>query len=316
MRALAVEPRAPVAPELPIRPCRARRRLGLPAAVAAALLGVIASLLTPVRPVVPPGAVASTREITSGGRRRYELVVAPLERVRARLPLYVVLDGSDATPAHEERRTGFAPLAAAGRAVLVYPAGVGESWNAGQGCCGPAGRDRVDDVAFVLAVVADAVDTLDVDPSEVFLVGYSNGGKLALRVAAADPGRFAGVAVYAAVPLVDIAHGPPVPVLVSGGTADPRTPFAGPPRRQNGATAPSVLGTVGILRRRDATSGPPQRWSLAGGRVQVSLWRGASTRSQVELVAYLGRDHTYPRRHNSPLALRVLIERFFAHLGA
>lgn len=296
------------------RPLQARR-LGLPLGIVAAVVGVIASLLVPVRPVVPRGAQASTRYLRVGGRRRSELVVQPADRNDALLPLYVVLHGSLATPAYEERRTELAPLAARGRAVLVYPRGVGQSWNAGQGCCGQAGADDVDDVAFVRAVVDNAVATLGVSPSEVFLVGYSNGGKLALRLAAADPGQFAGVAVYAAVPLVDLEDGPPIPVLVSGGTADDRTPYSGPPSVQGGATAPSVTGTAAILRRRDGADGPAEEQTLAGGKVRVTTWRGSNPRAVVQLVSYEGRDHSWPQTHNSPLPLAGLIERFFDSLG-
>ena len=292
-----------------------RRRWGLPLTLAAAVAGMAAAMLVPVGPTVPPGARAWTRYLGVGGRRRSELVVAPRSGT-AGLPLYVVLHGSDATPAFEERRDGFAYLAGQGRAVLVYPAGFGESWNAGQGCCGPAGATRSHDVAFVEAVVADAVAHLGVERRRVYLVGYSNGGKMALRVLAADPSAFAGVAVYAATPLVPAGHGPPVPVLLAGGTADSRTPWAGPPRVQNGAFAPSVTGATTILRRRDQAEGKGEVRELAGGRVTVTTWRGSSPRRVVRLVAYQGRGHAWPQAHDSPLQLAPLIVGFFDTVGS
>ncbi len=288
----------------------ARRRWGWPLAAMAAGVGVLVASLLPVRPLVPRGARAWTRTVVVGDRRRSELVVAPRQGTRG-LPLYVVLHGSDATPTFEERRTGLAYLAGQDRAVLVYPAGFGESWNAGQGCCGPAGATHSHDAAFIEAVVADAITHLGVDPRQVFLVGYSNGGKMALRMLAADPGAFAGVAVYGATALVPVGSGPAVPVLVAGGTADPRTPWSGPPRVQNGALAPSVVGTVGILRRRDRANGPGETETLAGGRVTVTTWRGRSPRQVVALVGYRGRGHDWPQAHDSPLELAPLIVRFF-----
>ncbi len=292
-----------------------RRRLGLPLAVTAATAGMVAAMLLPVRPAVPTGARAWTRTIVVGGRRRHELVVAPRHDAVG-LPLYIVLHGSDATPAFEERRTGLSYLAGEGRAVLVYPAGFAQSWNAGQGCCGGAGATHSDDVAFIEAVVADAVDHLGVDPRRVFLVGYSNGGKMALRMLSVDPGAFAGVAVYAATPLVPVEHGPPVPVLIAGGTADPRTPWSGPPQVQNGALAPSVVGAADLLRRRDRTGPVATVTTAAGGRVRLTTWQGPSRREVVRLVAYRGRGHAWPQAHDAPLPLAPLVVAFFDRVSA
>ncbi len=317
LRPAGVPPPADPSPEAERHPAASagRRRLGLPLVLAAAVAGMAAAMLVPVAPSVPPGARAWTRYVEVRGRRRSELVVAPRSGT-AGLPLYVVLAGSDATPSFEERRDGFAYLAGEARAVLVYPAGYAESWNAGQGCCDGAGATRSDDVAFVEAVVADAVAHLGVDPRRVYLVGYSNGGKMALRMLAADPGAFAAVAVYAATPLVGVSHGPPVPVLLAGGTADPRTPWAGPPVVQNGALAPSVSGAAAILRRRDRADGNGETTEAAGGRVRTTTWRGSSPRSLVRLVAYRGRGHAWPQAHDSPLPLAPLIVGFFDLVGS
>lgn len=317
LRPAGVPPPADPSPGVGRRaPGRTRRRCwGLPLTLAAVIAGMTAAMLVPVAPSVPAGARAWTRYLELRGRRRSELVLAPRAGTVG-LPVYVVLEGSDTTTAFEERRDGFAYLAGEGRAVLVYPAGHDESWNAGQGCCDGAGAAHSDDVAFVEAVVADAVAHLGVDPRRVYLVGYSNGGKMALRVLAADPGAFAGVAVYAATPLVPVGHGPPVPVLLAGGTADSRTPWSGPPRVHNGALAPSVTGAAAILRRRDRADRDREVTGLAGGRVRVTTWRGSSPRRVVRLVAYRDRGHAWPQAHGSPLRLAPLIVEFFDSVGS
>lgn len=272
------------------------RRLGLPLLLAAAVVGASGAMFVPVRPLVPPGARAWNRTVVVSGRRRHELIVAP-RRGTAGRPLLVVLHGSDATPAFEERRTGLAPLAGEGRAVLAYPAGVGESWNAGGGCCGAAASRGVDDVAFLRAVVADAVDRLGVDPRRVYLVGYSNGGKLALRMLAADPRPWAGVAVFGAVPTVPLGPGgAPVPVLLAGGTADGRTPWS------------AIVAAAEHLGR-----GATTRTELAGGRVAVTTWAGGGDgRGRVRLVAYKGWGHEWPEARDAPLPLAALIEELSA----
>lgn len=266
---------------------------------------------------------------------RSELVVTPLRRPTGSLPLYVVLHGSGSTPASAARRTGLLPLAAAGRALLLYPQGIGRSWNAGQGCCGAAGASGVDDVGFVLAAVDDAVAELGASPSEVHLVGYSNGGKLALRLAAEHAERWAAVATFAAVPLTPLGAGAPVPLLLAGGTDDRRTPWEGGPSIQRGALAPSVTGAAeAYLAAYGLGGATPERVALARDRVEVSTWRGRSPRSVVRLVAYRGWGHAWPGggslaggssllggggwplpRRRPPIELAALVDRFFAERG-
>ena len=79
---------------------------------------------------------------------------------------------ADALGLDRLRRSGIA---------LAYPAGIDGSWNAGD-CCGIAKAERVDDVAFVNAVLDDAGSRLPIDPLRRGLLGYSGGGMLAYRV--------------------------------------------------------------------------------------------------------------------------------------
>ncbi|MDA8282493.1 MAG: hypothetical protein M0Z42_04145, partial [Actinomycetota bacterium] len=85
----------------------------------------------------------------------------------------------------------------------------------------------------------------------------------------------------------------------------------------NGGPAPSVLGTAALLRRRDGLDHPGagRRERLAGGRVTVTTWRGASRRQVLQLVAYRGRGHDWPQAEDAPLPLAALIEEFFNSLG-
>ena len=78
-------------------------------------------------------------------------------------------------------------------ATVVLPTGLGEreSWNAG-GCCGSAARSDIDDVGFLARTIArlraEGADT-------VFVVGYSNGGMLAYRLACERPELVDAIAV-------------------------------------------------------------------------------------------------------------------------
>ena len=65
-----------------------------------------------------------------------------------------------------ERASGLDRRAAAAGAVVVYPDGLGQSWDAGT-CCGYAVRHHVDDVRFLTRVVADVERRVLIDRSRI-----------------------------------------------------------------------------------------------------------------------------------------------------
>jgi polyhydroxybutyrate depolymerase len=227
---------------------------------------------------VPGGLVFSTVVLRSGGLTRSYVVVRPAH-APGPLPVLVELHGCCATPWAELARSGFLP-ATGGAAILVYPAGYDEHWNAGA-CCGST---TVDDVAFVTAVIER------VSPRRpVYLVGYSNGGRMAYRLACERPALLAAVAVFGAVSAFPCPHPPPMPILIAAGTDDPEltVPAAGIPHVVGGFVEPSVAGQAAIY----AAANRP--WRLS---VLLRLYPGAG--------------------HEWPPDLAGVIWRFFAGNGA
>jgi polyhydroxybutyrate depolymerase len=217
----------------------------------------------------------------------------------------VVLHGRDTTPAQELVRTGFADLAATGAAVLAYPAGVGRSWNARTGCCATAARLHVDDVGFLRALIGAVEAHAPVDPGRVYLVGYSNGGRLALTAACALPGRIAGVATYGtAEPAVCPAGHAPVPVLIGYGSEDPHAAPGYVPGR--GVTGPV---TAAGWRSVDGCAGSPA--TTTTGPARVREW-GCRDGARVALVRWDGLTHRWPGTGVVPAGAtgRALIWRF------
>src|SRR6185436_10577421 len=66
--------------------------------------------------------------------------------------------------------------------IVVYPQGLGNSWNAGS-CCGTAASSKVDDLKFVSDLIDKLKTEYCVDPKRVFASGLSNGGMLSHRLA-------------------------------------------------------------------------------------------------------------------------------------
>ena len=138
------------------------------------------------RPGGLPGA-ADTRVVMRDGRA-YVLHVPPALRRDPRLsqgvPAMLVLHGLESNPADAADSTGLSRLADRDGALVVYPEGVRESFNAGY-CCGPAVTHQVDDVAFLVRVVQDLRRR---GAGRVSVVGFSNGGMMAYRLGCERPG--------------------------------------------------------------------------------------------------------------------------------
>lgn len=165
------------------------------------LIGCGAPLLAEV-PLSAPGSYDAAIE-HDDGERSFRLHLPPGFDSTSRRPLLVVLHGGGSSGEGMEEVTGFSRIADREGFFVVYPNGeggphgLGRAWNAGS-CCGPPSWFGVDDVGFIGALVDQLSERFPIDPQRVFLVGYSNGGMLAYRIALDLSHRFAGLAVYAA----------------------------------------------------------------------------------------------------------------------
>jgi polyhydroxybutyrate depolymerase len=121
----------------------------------------------------------NARTLRFQGQERSYLLYEPKRR-RPRAPLVILLHASRQSAEDMRRTTGYAfeALAEQHGFVAVYPESYGRRWND----CRQAGRYRarrhnIDDVGFVLALIDQLAKTADVDPTRVFLVGYSSGAQ-------------------------------------------------------------------------------------------------------------------------------------------
>jgi polyhydroxybutyrate depolymerase len=258
----------------------------------------------------PPTKWVSTSEpLTVGAMARRYLLVRPATPSKTPLPVVVLLHGRIVTPEFEEQRTGLP--AVVGPAILVYPAGYENSWNAGA-CCAGAQAANVDDVGFLADVVHQVLATQpDADRARVFLIGFSNGGKMAFRLTCAEPGLFDGVAVIGAVPVAPCDHLPAVPFAEVAIHDDPLltlTP-AQPPKPVNGFPQPSIEGQVAAQRIANGCQ--------EDGRTQVqdalttTRWTGCRTGKPVELALYQGNVHVWPTGDATTPSAQQVIWNFF-----
>jgi polyhydroxybutyrate depolymerase len=216
--------------------------------------------------------------MVSGVPRKY-LAFGPSHK--SGLPLVVVLHGRGYTARQESERTGFLSYAQRGMADLVYPQGTSNSWNDAHGCCGKAGATGVDDLDFVTQLVADASRFFGSDPKRVYLVGYSNGARLAFEEVCDHPTLFSAFATYAALPPRKCGVGPPVRVLIGGGASDSLMHSEG-----------SVTNTVAQWRSRDGCG--PVGTTTRTGRLTLTTWGQCRDGSEVASATYAGIGHAWP----------------------
>jgi polyhydroxybutyrate depolymerase len=175
-------------------------------------------------------------------------------------------------------------------------------WNATLACCGFPYIDpevnEIDDVDFLTRLTDDLADHYPVDERRIYVVGHSNGGYMAHRLACDAPERYAAFVSMAGATHNDPSEcNPmqPVSMLQVHGTADTQTRFEGGNTLPDGnplATYPGALTTVatwadksGCTGELEPHGGPldlvPQidgnetdRWRYRGCRgVTVELWQ-------------------------------------------
>jgi polyhydroxybutyrate depolymerase len=181
------------------------------------------------------------RNLTVNGISRRYLIRASPAKIGPPSPLVIMLHGHGGSADQITGKDGkkgapyriWLDIARRENLTLVAPEGLKGSdgklgWN---DCRGDASTNpKSDDVAFIDALLQNLVKEQSIDPSRVFAIGTSNGGHMALRLAAERPTRFTAIAaVIASMPKNSQCAEPtrPVPMMFINGTRDPFVPYEG-----------------------------------------------------------------------------------------
>jgi polyhydroxybutyrate depolymerase len=176
--------------------------------------------------VTAPSRADTLGHVASGGVERNFLIHVP-----AKLPphpaLVLVFHGGGGTPAGMARLTGFDAQADQHGFIVVYPQGLERHWNDGRSTI----KNKVDDVGFVTALVAQLTARYAIDPARIYATGMSNGAIFTNFLGCRMAGTFAAIAPVAGSLAVGMTPGcepaGPLSVLMIAGTADPIMPFDG-----------------------------------------------------------------------------------------
>jgi polyhydroxybutyrate depolymerase len=226
-----------------------------------------------------------------------------------RVPLLLVLHGFGVSSSLLIAKAALNQVADQKRFAYLAPEGARDSlgrpfWNAGKSCCDLDHR-QIDDVTRLRQLLDANLSNAAIDPKRVFVIGYSNGGFMAQRLACDMGDRIAGVvSVAGAAPASDVpcAQNTPLAFLEIHGDADPIVHYAGgtvfdrtdvPPHASAPDTArywaqhlacaaephdvqtldlePYVPAEETTVQRYDGCHGAVELWTVKGGGHYVAL---------------------------------------------
>ncbi|MFD8542951.1 alpha/beta hydrolase family esterase [Streptomyces sp. NPDC059649] len=257
-----------------------------------------------------PASVAPTREkLRVDGRTREYLLHRPTAHGDGPRPLVIAFHGRGSTASYLREQSRLDADARARGMLIAYPEGLGKLWGAGTRAT--ARRPDPDvDVRFAKALIDELVRTERADPKRVYVVGFSNGGSMALRVAAEHPGLLAGAAaVSGELPTGNAVVKPtgPVPLVIIYGADDRVRPLAGMP-----SPSPAPAGEEPVtptMSARDsaaafaavggATASPKTKAEAGYDR---TVWRLKAPGATVQLLVMHDAGHAWPGSRIKPPA--------------
>ncbi|MBM4345869.1 MAG: alpha/beta fold hydrolase [Deltaproteobacteria bacterium] len=218
-------------------------------------------------------------------------------------PLVVLLHGFSATGWQQDWYLGLSARVDKHGFVAVVPEGTKNAaglqfWNATKACCNFANQP-VDDVAYIEALIDEAVAKLKVDPARVYLYGHSNGAFMALRFACERSAKVTAVLSLAGATDIDptwCKNALPVHVLFVHGTLDNVIPFNGGVNLGNPfpgvkTSAANWVGYNGCPSKGEKLPDVNFEDILIGNETQRTRWGPCQKGTQVELWQVNGALH-------------------------
>lgn len=250
---------------------RSSRWLGISCALAGALLVAPLGACSDGAVNMPADMAPATSPLIEARPYQVELP----DSAQRPAPLVVVLHGFSANGITQDAYFGFSNFARAQGVITAFPDGNKNSqgqrfWNATDDCCDRE-RTGVDDVAYLTAVIDDAIARYGADPKRVYLLGHSNGGFMSYRMACDRADRVAAIASLAGSNWRETSRCKPaaeVAVLQMHGTKDDAVPYQ-PLARDSAAFFAQVNG-CGAAPEAGAARDLDGR--LDGAETQVLRW--------------------------------------------
>ncbi|MCB9555011.1 MAG: prolyl oligopeptidase family serine peptidase [Deltaproteobacteria bacterium] len=242
-----------------------------------------------------------------GGDRPVSVRLPAGYRADQRYPLVFVLHGFSANGFAQETYLRYRELPRSQPLILVSPDGTlndlgARFWNASAACCA-YGKD-VDDAGYLVGLLDEISRYYAVDKTRVYVVGHSNGGFMAYRLACQHADKFTAIVSLAGGTFFekqDCSPARPVSVLQVHGTLDSTVKYQGGQLILGALETryPGALNTVALWADYNNCTGKleldPQQLdidgTLLGEETRVERYAGCPKAGAVELWTIVGGIH-------------------------
>lgn len=186
-------------------------------------IGILVAALILVFSSSPVNASLST----PSSARPFNIFVPSTYSPSTPVPLIIALHGFNQSGAKFEKYLDLTPIVQADDIIYVHPDGTADThgvrfWNATPECC-DFQRPKVDDDAYIMSIIDSVSAQYAIDPNRIYIIGHSNGGFMANRLACNHADRIAAVVNIAGGSFTTVAACTPtnpISVLEIWGTAD------------------------------------------------------------------------------------------------
>ncbi len=237
---------------------------------------------------------SAPRPRTFGGDRPVDLEVPTPFDATKKYPLVMVLHGYGANGFVQEAYFGLNGLPKAGEAFVLAPDGNVDSmghefWNADPACC-DYDHTNPDDSGYLGQLITDVMAAWPIDPQQVLVIGHSNGGYMAYRMACDHSDVVSNIVVLAGAAASDPSTcnpALPVSVLHRHGTDDMDVPYT--PNAEASVTQWATHDGCAQTR----TAGPALDLDLVqpGAETTTATFDGCPAGITVELWSIQGAGH-------------------------
>ncbi len=234
----------------------------------------------------------------------------PKKLKRKKRSLVLCLHNEDETPESMMRLTKntFKNLADQDGFILGYPEALNKYWNDGrEDSISLSHYDEIDDVGFIEKLIEYSIDSFRVDPGQIFVTGFSNGGLMTYRLACELSSKINGIAAVSASlaldQLVECNADSTISMMMINGTRDPIMPYEGGEMREDERGLGSVLSTEETInfwrgenncKEKSSHRDIPNLDLFDETRSEKFTYADCDGKSRIVLISVANGGHTWP----------------------
>ncbi len=245
---------------------------------------------------------------TRDGQREY-IVYAPKRGCAKPASAILVFHGGFGTADTAENVSPFQAQADTSGSWVVYPEGLGRTWNDGRTDSSGAPLSQTDDLGFVRAILDQLAETTLVDMKRVYATGHSNGATMSLHLACTMADRFAAIAINAGTLPVGLKDKcrlkAPIPILMANGTDDELMQYEGGEGKHLEGERLSAEETAHLFVKMNGCVTPEKATRIVnldpydGARSTQFIHAACKGNSEVQHIKIEGGGHTWPGSEGS-----------------